>query len=153
MILMTAIKTVVEGSEDWNALARGIALFKRIRGQILNGKVLHLLEPKPLEQTGRGWDGWDAIGTYDMDSDTVIVFAFRLGGELDSKSIPLHGLRPETNYRISFEDNPATYKATGTDLMANGIVLTLPAPDSPQVVDPNGMIRASDIIYLSPAQL
>lgn len=151
MILMTAIKTLAEGSEDWRALERAIALAKRVRHRILGGKVLHLLEPQPLDQVGRGWDGWDAIGSYDEGSDAAVVFAFRLGGETDHRVVPLRGLRPETTYRVSFEDRSDASTATGRELMAAGLSLTLPLPDRPPVVDMNGMVRGSEVIFIEPA--
>ncbi|MDP9364728.1 MAG: alpha-galactosidase [Chloroflexota bacterium] len=151
MILMTAIKTLEEGSEDWRALERAIGLAKRVRRRVLGGKVLHLLEPQPLEQVGHGWDGWDAIGSYDETADSAVVFAFRLGGETDRRAVPIRGLRPETRYRVTFEDRPEVLTATGRDLMANGVPLTLPLPGRPSVIDANGMVRGSEVIFVEPA--
>jgi alpha-galactosidase len=151
MILMTDLMALEESTPEWDALARNIALFKRIRGQVLEGKVLHLLEPQPLERVGHGWDGWDAIGSYHEASDRAIIFAFRLGGNQDERVIPLHGLRPQTRYRVSFEDRPDTEIRTGADLMANGIRLALPHPAQPRRIDGNGMVRGSEVVSLDPA--
>jgi hypothetical protein len=149
MILMTDIKALAEGTPEWDSLVKHIAIFKRIRKRVLEGKVLHLLEPQPLERVGHGWDGWDAIGSYHEASETAVIIVSRLGGDLDARTIPLHGLRAKTHYRVSFEDRPDTSVRTGADLMAEGIRLTLPQSDQPRRVDPNGMIRASEIIYLA----
>ena len=151
MILMTDIMALAEGSPEWASLDRQIRLFKRIRRRVAEGKVLHLLEPQPLEQVGRGWDGWDAIGSYHEATDTAVVLAFRLGGDLDERTIPLHGLRPETRYRVAFEDRPDVLTRTGAELMAEGVLLTLPHPDQPRRIDPNGMVRASEVLFLEPA--
>jgi alpha-galactosidase len=148
MILMTDLMALEEGTPEWDALARNIALFKRIRRQVLEGKVLHLLEPQPLERVGHGWDGWDAIGSYHEASDRAIIFAFRLGGNTDERIIPLHGLRPETRYRVSFADRTDTFTRTGAELMTDGIRLTLPRPDQPRRIDGNGMVRGSEVIHL-----
>ena len=153
MILMTAIRTLEEGSARLGLPGPRIDLFKRIRKRVLTGKVLHLLEPQPLEQVGHGWDGWDAIGSYHEGSDSAVIFAFRLGGDRDERVIPLHGLRQETRYRVSFEDRPGSVTRSGRELMAEGIVLTLPHPDQPRRVDGNGMVRASEVVFLEPLSL
>ena len=151
MILMTPIRTLIEGSPDWNSLVRSIDLCKRIRKNILTGKVLHLIEPLPQEQLGHAWDGWDAIGSYHPESDSAVIFAFRLGGEIDTKTIPLHGLNPDTTYRVTFEDQPTlSYTRTGKDLIATGLDLTLPQPGLQPFHDPAGLLRASEVIFLNP---
>ena len=150
MILMTDLMALQEGTPEWDSLARHIALVKRIRAKVLESKILHLLEPQPLQRVGHGWDGWDAIGAYHEAADSAIIFAFRLGGSLEERVIPLHGLRPETRYRVSFADRPDVAVRAGADLMANGIRLTLPPPGQPRRVDGNGMVRASEIIWLEP---
>jgi hypothetical protein len=148
MILMTDIMALEEGSGDWNALVRTIGLFKRIRRRVADGKVLHLLEPQPYERVGAGWDGWDAIGSYHPESDSAVILAFRLGGELDERVIPVHGLSPASTYRVTFEDRPDTFERTGAEIMAEGIALTLPGPGQARVVDDLGFVRASEVIHL-----
>jgi hypothetical protein len=150
MILMTDIMAMEEGSGDWNALVRAISLVKRIRRRVAEGKVLHLLEPQPVERVGDGWDGWDAIGSYHPASDTAVILAFRLGGDLDQRVIPVHGLNSQTRYRITFEDSPDQFERTGEDIMANGIELALPGDGRPRIVDGLGFVRASDVIHLEP---
>lgn len=145
MILMTNIMQMEPGSEDWLALDRNIKLFKRIRKNVIDGKVLHLLEPQPLQQVGRRWDGWDAIGSYHEQSDSAVIMAFRLGGEIDERVIPIHGLNPNSTYRITYEDRPDTASITGADLMANGLMLSLPE----EYTDSNGMKRACDVVFLT----
>lgn len=156
MILMTNIMALEEGSAEWASLSRQIALFKRIRRKVADGKVLHLLEPQPLERVGNppgaGWDGWDAIGSYHEPTDSAVILAFRLGGEVDERVIPLHGLREETSYRVRFEDRPDAFARTGAELMEEGIRLDLPRAGEPPRVDPNGMVRASEVIFLEPTE-
>lgn len=149
MILMTDIMALEEDSDDWNALVRAIDLVKRIRRRVVEGKVLHLLEPQPYERVGDGWDGWDAIGSYHAESDSAVILAFRLGGNLDARTIPVHGLDPETQYRISFEDRTETFERSGAELMAEGIHLSLPGPDQTANVDELGFVRASEVIHLN----
>lgn len=148
MILMTDIMSLEEGSDDWNALVRTIDLYKRIRQRVIEGKVLHLLEPQPYERVGDGWDGWDAIGSYHPASDSAVILAFRLGGELDEHIIPVHGLNPTSRYRVGFEDRPDTVERSGADLMADGIELSLPGPGQTRNIDELGFVRASEVIHL-----
>lgn len=148
MILMTDLMALQEGSDDWNALARTIDLVKRIRHRVVEGKVLHLLEPQPVERVGDDWDGWDAIGSYHPEHDSAVILAFRLGGELDERVIPVHGLNPSSRYRISFEDRPDVEERTGAGIMADGIPLSLPGPGQPRIVDGLGFVRASEVIHL-----
>ena len=149
MILMTDILGIEPGDSDWNALTRTIDLFKRIRRKVADGKVLHLLEPQPYERVGDGWDGWDAIGSYHEQSDSAVILAFRLGGNLDERTIPLHGLRPETTYRVTFEDRADELEVPGADLMRDGLLLTLPGPGQNRIVDGLGFVRASEVIHLT----
>jgi hypothetical protein len=149
MILMTDILGIEPGDSDWNALTRTIDLFKRIRRKVADGKVLHLLEPQPYERVGDGWDGWDAIGSYHEQSDSAVVLAFRLGGDLDARTIPLHGLQPGTTYSVTFEDRADVLERSGTDLMRDGLHLTLPGPGQERIVDGLGFVRASEVIHLT----
>ncbi len=148
MILMTDILAIPEVSPEWDALVRAIALFKRIRRSVMDGKVLHLLEPQPVEQVGHGWDGWDAIGSYHEASDSAVILAFRLGGDLDQRVIPIHGLNPESRYRISFDDRAEMLERTGAELARDGLAIDLPAPGLPRVIDELGFVRASEVITL-----
>jgi hypothetical protein len=148
MILMTDIMAPEEGDSDWTALVRTIDLFKRIRRRVAEGKVLHLLEPQPYERVRDGWDGWDAIGSYHPETDSAVILAFCLGGDLDSRVIPVHGLDPVSRYRITFEDRPDAAERTGADIMERGIELSLPGPGQQRIVDGLGLVRASEVIHL-----
>jgi hypothetical protein len=150
MILMTDIMALTEGDSDWTALSRTIDLYKRIRRRVAEGKVLHLLEPQPYERVGNGWDGWDAIGSWHEATDTAVVLAFRLGGDLDERVIPLHGLTPEIHYRVSFDDRADEFVQTGAELMEHGILLSLPGPGQPRKIDQLGFVRASEVIHFEP---
>lgn len=149
MILMTDIMALEEGGSDWNALQRTIDLFKRVRRNVADGKVLHLLEPQPVERVNDGWDGWDAIGSYHEKTDSAVIFVFRLGGDLDQRTIPIHGINPDSTYRISFEDHGDTFERTGADLMGDGLLLELPGPGQARMVDGLGFVRASQVIHLT----
>ncbi len=45
------------------------------------------------------------------------------------------GLRPESTYRITFQDDHSFSRlATGADLMAGGIAVPLPRPETAEIV-------------------
>jgi alpha-galactosidase len=150
MILMTDIMALEEDGSDWNALVRAIDLVKRIRRRVIEGKVLHLLEPQPVERAGNGGDGWDTIGSYHEQTDTAVILAFRLGGDLEERTIPVHGINPDSTYRITYEDRSDMEERSGSDIISNGILLTLPGPGQQRIVDGIGLVRASEVIHLSP---
>jgi hypothetical protein len=77
-----------------------------------------------------------------------VILAFRLGGDLDSRVIPVHGLDPASRYRITFEDRPDAAVRTGADIMDRGIELSLPGPGQQRIVDGLGFVRASEVLHL-----
>lgn len=137
LILMTPLHTLSESSAEWSVLRRNIALYKSLRHRVLRGKVLHLLEPQLDHRVGDSWDGWDAIGSYDAETDSAVVFVHKLGS-LATRRIPLHGLRPETLYRLSLVDAGSSSVVSGADLYRDGLTLTLDGE------------RVSEVVLLAP---
>ena len=152
LILMTPIHELAPDSPEWIALERNIVLYKEIRHRVVRGKVLHLLEPQAAGRVGDGWDGWDAIGSYDEVTDTAVVFVFRLGDVTAERTVPLHGLRPDTEYLVRLVDGGTSYPRTGADLLRDGIGLELPAEGRPPAVDAAGRTRASEVVLIEPAR-
>jgi hypothetical protein len=146
LILMTPLHTLAEADPEWEVVARTIALYKQIRHRVLRGKVLHLLEPQVSERVGDGWDGWDAIGSYDETTDSAVVFAFRLGDVAPRRTIPLHGLRPDTTYRVRLLDAGQSFTRLGSDLMRDG--LTIETVTQPTAGRPGDLPRGSEVILL-----
>lgn len=152
LILMTPIHELAPDSTEWQVLERNIALYKEIRHRMVRGKVLHLLEPRAAERVGDCWDGWDAIGSYDELTDTAVVLVFRLGDVAAERVVPLHGLRPETSYRVHRVDADTSFAARGSELMRDGLRLDLPSSGQTAARDAAGRTRASEVVLLEPAE-
>lgn len=150
LVLMNRLLEIEPGSPAWERLARNLALYQRLRAHLRDGKVLHLLEPRLEAEIGRGWDGWDAIGSYHPRRDQAVVFVFRAGGPLRERTIPLRGLRPEGRYRVRFQDRAESFVRGGAELLAEGIRLALEAPGEGTAGE--GAPPASEIIYFEPAE-
>jgi alpha-galactosidase len=155
LILMTPIHALATDSAEFEVLARNIALYKEIRHRVVRGKVLHLLEPQVSDRVGDGWDGWDAIGSYDAETDSAVVFAFRLGDVATRRNVPLHGLAPDTTYDVRLVDRKHSFQRTGRELTRDGLDLDL--ADRTQPGDPNArrpamrLPRSSEVVLLTPA--
>ena len=143
-ILMMPIHQLEPGSRDWNELIEDIAVYKRHRARIRDGKILHLLRPD--DPANAAWDGWDAIGSYHPGDDAAIVFVFRTRGANRSRVVPMKDLRPEGTYRVTFTDTGRTYIASGAEIVGRGFTLELDA----YADDPHS--HCSEIIIIEPAE-
>jgi alpha-galactosidase len=142
-ILMTPIHTMEKESRDWRELSEDIAVYKKYRKRIRDGKVLHLL--RPGLPTDTSWDGWDAIGSYNPPEDAAIVFAFRTRGDKHERIIPMKALRPDGKYQVTYLDEGRTYSAPGEQINRGGFSLELDSYDAA----PQG--HCSEIITVEPA--
>ena len=142
-ILMMPIHTLEPGSRDWNELLEDIAVYKKYRARIRDGKVLHLLRPD--NPKNEQWDGWDAIGSYNPTEDAAIVFVFRTRTGPATRTIPMKALAPDHSYQVTYLDEARTYKATGEEINTKGFDLSL----EPYETDPNS--HCSEIIIIEPA--
>ncbi len=132
-ILMFPIDKLEVGSRDWVELTEDIAIYKRYRGRIRDGKVLHLLRPSTAKDIQ--WDGWDAIGSYNPGEDAAIVFAFRTKGNMESRTIPMKGLQPGNKYCVAYVNSGKSYDASGKEIMQKGLSLTLDAYEKDRYSD------------------
>lgn len=139
LILMTPVHKLDENSDEWRVLTRNIQLYKEIRHRVERGKILHLIEPQVPERVGDGWDGWDAIGSYDEQTDTAVLFVFRMAEAEPSRVVPLHGLRPDTTYRVESVDRNKTVVRSGAELSRDGLRVELRGPG-----------KVSEVIRLEP---
>lgn len=143
-ILMMPIHTLVPGSQDWNELVQDIALYKRYRARIREGKVLHLVAP--ANPKDKAWDGWDAIGSYNPGEDAAIVFVFRTQGTSPQRVIPMTSLRPEGKYTVTFNDTKRLYQATGREIMSQGLKLEL------ETYAGNPRSHCSEVVLIEPVK-
>jgi hypothetical protein len=116
-ILMNRLAQMRES--DLQFLTSEIALFKSFRELIRDGKVHHY-SPRP---NGRIVD---AIGSYNPERDTAIVFVYAPETRFTSFTFRPRDLRPDGVYRVRFQENPTTAVRTGIDLLQRGIRVDIP---------------------------
>jgi len=112
-------------------LRHHVAFFKRWRGFIA-GAIGHLLtpiRPRPDRQ------GWIALQLQAPRSDRSLLFVYRLDDTDGRQRIRLRGLAGDRRYTLADDDQPAAAPCvlTGRELMADGLVVTLPAAFSAKV--------------------
>lgn len=117
--------------QDLEFASQEIAIFKRIRGHIRDGKVFHLTG-RPTETT------WDALESYNAATDSAIVFVHRPEAPAGQRTLRLRGLNAGTRYRVRFQDDRRTLTATGGQLMERGLLVRLPS------------MWTSEIVYVEP---
>ncbi len=123
---------------DWTGqqldkAAAQVALYKRLRRTIRDGRVYHL-SLRPAESRT------DAIQSFDAASGSAVIFVYREQSPAASRLVRPRGLRPGDLYRVRFEQHPRSFLATGAELVSDGIPVPLPTPHS------------ADIVYIDPAQ-
>lgn len=79
---------------------------------------------------------WDGMEYFDPARKAGVVFAFRGSIEnQDSQRFRLRGLRPEKKYLLHFQDQSSLdRKMTGQELSTTGLVVSLPVPNSSELV-------------------
>lgn len=128
--------TVMQDTRTWTpeqhaAARQAFALYKeRLRPLIRDADLYHI-SPRP--------DGvhWDGIEYWNRVSGRGVVYAFR--GSIPDEAhhaYVLQGLRADRSYRLQFEDHSAAPDRlrSGRDLMASGLAVTLPLPESSELV-------------------
>jgi alpha-galactosidase len=106
-------------------LGQHVAFFKQWRTMI-GRSVAHLLTP-PGAKTDR--EGWVAVQLNDTESDTVLLFAYRLNDGSAVKRFTLRQLAPDATYDL-IQHIPVGHDlrtARGAELMADGIEVALPS--------------------------
>ena len=87
-----------------------------------------------LEAWSRSNKEWAAWEYYDSESYEGYVIAFRRDFAEATKTYRLKGLDSNTYYKIWFEDANKPTIRTGKDLMENGVVFTLPAANTSDIL-------------------
>lgn len=127
--------TIMLDTTAWSAEQHKVAkaefeLYKlKLRPFIRNAELYHI-SPRP--------DGvhWDAVEYFDPARKAGVVFAFRGSMEnLNEQTFVLKGLLPEKDYQLHFEDQSSPdRKMTGRDLLEKGLTVSLPVPNSSELV-------------------
>jgi alpha-galactosidase len=114
---------------DWMAefARKEIEIYKSVRKLIRDGKVYHLTPPP---------DGTfnDYIQSYHEASDRSVIFVYRQETPSDVERVRPRGLRPETTYRVRFQEDPRLLVAKGRELMETGFDVRLPSQWFAEVV-------------------
>ncbi len=115
--------------EQHAAAKRQFAIYKTwLRPLIANGNLYHITD----RPDGVRWDGMEYA---DPQAGKGVLFAFRGTTQEEKQIFKLRGLDPAARYEVSFEDSKAErFIDTGANLMRNGILLRLAAPQSSELV-------------------
>jgi hypothetical protein len=105
--------------QDLAFAATELRIYKSIRKTVRESRVFHLTEP-PTETS------FDALQSYHEPTSTAMIFAYRGDSPLDARTLRLRGLRPETLYRVRFEDDTRQPQLTGRQLMQRGVTVRIP---------------------------
>lgn len=107
--------------------AREIEVYKKNRGLIRDGRIVHLMGPP-----GEGMI--DAIESYDAGRDEAIIVAVRDGGGNDHVVLRPQGLEGRRTYLVRYQDDPRVFSLTGAQLAADGIEVRFPSAKSGEIV-------------------
>jgi alpha-galactosidase len=127
--------TIMLDTTTWNeqqhaAAKREIELYKSRLRPLIRDAALYHITPRP--------DGvhWDGIEYFDSQRGKGVLYAFRGSSPGNNNHVfRLKGFAPEKTYRLHFQDESARDRSvTGRDLLGSGVALTLPIPDSSELV-------------------
>lgn len=115
-------------------IKRAVSTYKtKIRPLVRTANLYHIL-PRPDDKE------WDGMEYFDPRSTQGAIYIFRPGNPESRRAVQLKGLDPKATYSLSCEDGSILpHQASGADLMATGLDITLAQPFS------------SDIIFLQKA--
>jgi hypothetical protein len=127
--------TVMIDTNDWTpaqhaAAAREIAFYQSTLRPLIRSADLYHVGPRP---DGKGWDGTEY---FDDARDRGVLFAFH-GREAQPHEFryKLRGLRAQQRYRVHFRDRSSPDRVLdGRALMAIGLTVTLPMPQTSELV-------------------
>ena len=131
-------------NEQQHAAAKTeIQLYKKQLRPLIQDADLYHAAPRP--------DGghWDGLEYFDPKREQGVLYAFRGSRPLEEHHVfPLKGLTPKKRYRLHFQDGSAPDRsATGRDLLDSSLAITLPVPNSSELVfleaDPTLSLRKS----------
>jgi hypothetical protein len=119
-------------------LRRAIATQKRIKGSLRGDR--YVLSPAALllERDYGEADNWEAYEYVSRQGGPASVFAFRCLSPEAERVFRLRGLDPTATYAVDFHSGRPGFRASGRDLMEEGIRCRLERP------------RSADVLILEP---
>ena len=103
-----------------------IAHSRQLREMQVGASTILLTPQAGPENTG----GWDVVEQLSASGDAAL-FAFQTDGEVESILVSPKGLDPEATYSVQSADSGLVGRATGSDLMEQGIeVVASPSSDA-----------------------
>ena len=128
--LTIMLDTTAWSEQEHAAAKKEIQLYKERLRPLIRDAALYHIAPRP--------DGihWDGLQYFDPQRDRGVLYAFRGSNPSENTYVfKLRGLAPAKNYRLHFEDGSAPKRSvTGRDLLDLGLSLTLPIPNSSELV-------------------
>ena len=127
--------TIMIDTNSWSSEQRAeakkeIELYKKELRPLIRDANLYHVSSRP--------DGvhWDGIEYWDPARERGVLYAFRGTTKAENTHLfRLTGLRPEQRYRLRFHDHTSADRtATGRELMAAGLKVTLPLQNSSELV-------------------
>jgi alpha-galactosidase len=109
------------------AARRNIALYKRYR---------HLLQYDcyRLPPSGAAEGKYEAIQFVSPSGQEALVMVFRGESPEDTVRVPLHGLRSNGTYDVTFANSGSVTRVQGNDMSSKGIAVSLPSPHMSEIV-------------------
>jgi hypothetical protein len=128
--LTIMIDTNAWSPEQHEEAKKEIVLYKRELRALIRDASLYHVSPRP---DGVHWDGTEY---WDSTRQRGVVYAFRGTIEAEkSHSYILQGLQPSAHYQLKFYDHSASDRSVaGRDLMTEGLKVTLPLPNSSELI-------------------
>ena len=128
---LTIMLDTTAWSPEQHEVARSeFTLYKSVLRPLIRDAALYHISARP--------DGihWDGMEYFDPVRKTGAVFAFR--GSLEkqnSHTFPLKGVRSERYYQLQFQDHSSpNKKVTGRELLETGLTVSLPVPNSSELI-------------------
>ena len=127
--------TIMQDTNAWTAEQHAAA---RQAFQLYKARLRPLIREADLYHISARPDGvhWDGLEYFSPRVRQGVVYAFRASiPDENHHSYKLRGLRSDVEYQLHFEDHPsADRKISGRALMDSGLVVSLPLPESSELV-------------------
>jgi hypothetical protein len=116
--------------EQHDAALAELRLYKTTLRPLIRAAELYHVGPRA---DGNGWDG---IEYFDPKRGKGVVYAFHGSDEkVQGYTFVLQGLQAQRSYRVRFQDrSSADFTRSGRELMQTGVSVSLPLPDSSELV-------------------